>query len=735
MPTTPLREALQLAEFEMNAGRPGEALRSCDQLLGTHPRWLAAQRLKAKALVALNHLPEAEKLLDSVLASHPEDLDAFIDRAYLAQCKHDALGALACYRRACELARDNAALRAIHNQLAAQLGRPPYTPSHTGLARLYQRTELFAHALREWDVALQANPNRLDAQIGMAETLWRMGDSHRAQEVCRYILRHMPTCLKPLLLLVVFELDAGHREEAQQITQIVAEMDPEQLVAGELLGDLVASGHTSLAQLFRVAVRTQPSRLLANDSQTGAFPAINGAARPGAAIATGQLATGPLFLRPKTNPLYEPAPTSKLEFPQSAPSRANNGSEHGNIEDFFSRSRASEIPAEFEYVFKETEYMLWSRDQEEPNTAEIQAIRSTPTSSAAHIAPPEEVDMRFIRFLQEQGARPIDATAATSNPSVHAAEKIDLPPFLVQAMAESAVMPMPVIAREDALVDDFATPPPNFAASQPFAHFIPPVMPVAPEDEPETVALPAMPPVIEAAAIAPSQANADVAALPTDAEEMQEAGDLPAVLPVADFAQSTPSAASSWGATSQPSLAPPAWTNPPSSLAAIAPSPFAEEERLKSEDALSHAAISQPAGPPLQPPPVTIEAIQQGLESAGFARLDTGRLASVASSLSHAPEAPADAPSVDANHHLELARTLRRQGHMGEALVEYRALVKATTDRMPEIIRDLRDAAIEDPREAEIHRLLGDAYIRQGDYVEALEAYNQASTLRHEIGR
>ena len=71
---------------------------------------------------------------------------------------------------------------------------------------------------------------------------------------------------------------------------------------------------------------------------------------------------------------------------------------------------------------------------------------------------------------------------------------------------------------------------------------------------------------------------------------------------------------------------------------------------------------------------------------------------------------------------------------MGEALVEYRALVKATTDRMPEIIRDLRDAAIEDAREAEIHRLLGDAYIRQGDYVETLEAYNRASALRHEVG-
>lgn len=697
MPTTPLREALQQAEAEINAGRPGEALRSCDQLLGTHPRWLAAQRLRAKSLVALNQLAEAEKLLDGILAAHPEDVEAFIDRAYLAQCKHDLMGALACYRRACELARDNAALRAIHNQLAVQLNRPAYTPSHTGLARLYQRSELFAHALREWDVALQANPNRLDAQIGMAETLWRMGDAQRAQEVCRYILRHMPTCLKPLLLLVVFELDAGHGAEAQRLTQMVAEMDPEQLVAGELFGDLVASGHVALAQLFRVAVRAQTTPLMAaNQSQTGTFPAINGQARPGVPQPTGQLATGPLFLRPKTNPLYEPAPTSKLEFPTSAPSNGN-GNGHGTIEDFFSQSRASEIPAEFEYVFKETEYMLWSRDQEEPITAEIPVIGSAPTASAPPApapspppsppAAPDEAEMRYIRFLQEQGARPLDDTfAPTSLPATDSA-KIAVPDFLIQAMAESAITSAP---SEDPVTAP-PEPPEPIVPSQPFAPSPPP------EATPEREPVPATP-------------MRPIEALPSGEPEALAADNAPDPWPVAEEPAQVEDAAL------------PAQELPP---AAPLPTPAPAQ------------VASEPPAPvttaPATPPPVTIEAIQQGLESAGFARLDTGRLAAVASSLDHAPPAT-PAPSVDADQHLEMARTLRRQGHMGEALVEYRALVKVATDRMPEIIRDLRDAAIEDPREAEIQRLLGDAYIRQGDYVEALEAYNQASALRHEVG-
>jgi hypothetical protein len=131
--------------------------------------------------------------------------------------------------------------------------------------------------------------------------------------------------------------------------------------------------------------------------------------------------------------------------------------------------------------------------------------------------------------------------------------------------------------------------------------------------------------------------------------------------------------------------------------------------------------------------PLTIEAIQQGLASAGFARLETGRLSAVASSLTPS-SGDAPATTTDVPKQLDAARTLRREGRLGEALAEYRTLVKAATDRMPEIIRDLRDAAIEAPHEAEVHRLLGDAYIREGDYVEALEAYNRASQLRQDEG-
>ncbi|MBA3826048.1 MAG: tetratricopeptide repeat protein, partial [Ktedonobacterales bacterium] len=434
MATTPLREALHGIETEITAGRPGEALRLCDQLLVTHPRWLDAQRLRARALVAVDRLPEAERVLDGILASNPEDGAAFCDRAYLMQRRGELLGALACYRRACELVRNNAGLRAAHNQLAAQLGRPPYTPSHTGLARLYLRAELFAHALREWDIALHANPNRLDAQIGMAETLWRSGDSRRAQTTSRFILGQMPLSLKPLLLLAFFNLEDGRPTEAQNLVRLAGELDPDQQIAGELFGDLVAAGHSGLAQLFRAAVRSKTSPLLAPESigQTGVFPAlVPRLSRPiSEPLPTGQLPTGPLFT-PK--PDFDLLPTGKLSYPPV------NG--NGEIEDFFSQSRASMMPDNFDVVFRETEYMLWSRDNEEPTTAEIPAI--TPTTP-----PPssEETDMAFVRWLQEQGARPLDdappAVALPALPPSTAPDApVEVPPFLRQALSEATDLP------------------------------------------------------------------------------------------------------------------------------------------------------------------------------------------------------------------------------------------------------------------------------------------------------
>jgi tetratricopeptide (TPR) repeat protein len=92
--------------------------------------------------------------------------------------------------------------------------------------------------------------------------------------------------------------------------------------------------------------------------------------------------------------------------------------------------------------------------------------------------------------------------------------------------------------------------------------------------------------------------------------------------------------------------------------------------------------------------------------------------------LAQAPISPTDYPA-----RLAAARALRDEGALDEALVEYRALLKNAPDLLPDVLSDLESSLDEQPEHPELHRLLGDARIRQGDYMAALESLNRSVSL------
>lgn len=696
MATTSLRDSLRLAEVDLAARKTGEALHAAEQLLVVHPHWLEAQRVRAEALIALDRLPEAEQMLDGILSCHPEHVRSFVNRAYLMQRRNDLLGMLAYYRRACELTAQNVNLRAIHNQIAGQLNRPPYTPSHTGLARLYLRAELFPQAIREWDIALQVNPNRLDAQIGMAETLWRMGSARRAQDVCLYILHRMDFCLKPLLLMTLFSLDQGNTSEAQNYVTRATALDPEQLMAADLFSDLVANGHAALANLFRHHARSLTSPLTAS--------AVEGKRSFTEPLSTGQLNTGPLFATTTPNM----SSTGKLPKVSEANEQIDLTQP---LEDYFARSRAKEMPHDFRKIFQETEYMLWSRDNEEPITVETpvtpesqsasNGVPALPSSTTATSAA-GQAEHDFLTWLQAQGARPLSANEPEPT-TVPARDEVlpkvpadpdSLPPFLRQALAEQSdqdKQPEATINDDLGHWNTYADPtqqPPVIAE---------PIYQSSVTEQPTVMTTPSQPPVIDPVHVAPPINHALTSSATFD----------------------TPSPAHE---SSQPEpMTVPIETVPP---AAIPESVSPQATQVAQSEHREQQSVAPAAAD--KPRQVTMEGIEQGLQSVGFARLDTGRLSSLST-----VEPPA-ATTVDVPTQLAHARSLRQDRRIGESLSEYRTLVKSSTDDLDMIIRDLRDAAIEEPNEPEIHRLLGDAYIRMGDYLEALESYNRSSSLRTE---
>ncbi len=246
----PLGESLRKVEAELAAGHAEQALALCQQVQSQYPRALAVQRVLGEVYLTLRKPREALGALERSLAGDPEDARALCARAIIHQMHGDSAAALAWYRRACDVRPDDPMLRASYRELAAHLDQPPYRPTRVGLARLYLRGNLLTHALREWETLVAEHPEQLEAQVGLAETLWRAGRAQVAEEQCRRILANAPSCVKAHVLLAALLLDRGLRDEAQRHADRSAELDPDHRIAQALFADRLAAGDQALAALL-----------------------------------------------------------------------------------------------------------------------------------------------------------------------------------------------------------------------------------------------------------------------------------------------------------------------------------------------------------------------------------------------------------------------------------------------------------------------------------------------------
>ncbi|MFI5273135.1 MAG: hypothetical protein ACHQ4H_08910, partial [Ktedonobacterales bacterium] len=166
------------------------------------------------------------------------------------------------------------------------------------------------------------------------------------------------------------------------------------------------------------------------------------------------------------------------------------------------------------------------------------------------------------------------------------------------------------------------------------------------------------------------------------------------------------------------------------------------------------------------PAPVTLEALERTYAGSGFQPIDLrpGELASIAGQTGSAPApragaAHASQPLTDAEHRATrdepaapaepreppvpaldpadyAARLERARGQLGEdslpdTLAEYRLILKNAPGLLQDVLDDLNEMLAEHADQPEIHRLLGDAHTRTGDYLSAIEAYNRAVALSH----
>jgi tetratricopeptide (TPR) repeat protein len=118
----------QLAEECRRAGNYQEAVEVCRAGLELHPGYLSARVTLGRALIELNDLETALAELEHVLKSAPENLAAIRGLAEIHHRQGSLAEALAQYRSALALARNDPDLQRTVDELARQV-EPPLPPA------------------------------------------------------------------------------------------------------------------------------------------------------------------------------------------------------------------------------------------------------------------------------------------------------------------------------------------------------------------------------------------------------------------------------------------------------------------------------------------------------------------------------------------------------------------------------------------------------------------------------
>ncbi|MGO8947843.1 MAG: tetratricopeptide repeat protein [Ktedonobacterales bacterium] len=655
-----LSDNLRNIEAEIAAGRPEQALTLCLELQTRYPRALALQRVLGETYLALRKPREALGALDRALAGNPEDARACCARAIVQQIHGDAPSALKWYRRACDITPDDQVLRSAYRELASSQGQPAYRPTRLGLARLYLRGDLLSHAIREWESLLAEEPDSLEVQVGLAETLWRAERFQPATDRCERILSNAPSCVKAILILAIMEHDTGHPDVAERLVRRTADLDPDCRIGQLLCADRLAAGDQALQALFfkrneSAAARdgvashplnTQGSANVPNNDSGGARTRF-----------TSQPLPEPAMLRNpsvKSQPLGSRSPQPGSPIPE--------------------QQRGNTLPANFRNIFAETEYMLWGREADDSG----EAYRTTPLSPGGSIPNISNTGSREDQFarsnvfvppgLRDQGVNMDDTEARAS---------IN---FVNWLQAQGAL-------QQDAVP-------------------IPPRAPVTRHLPSETADAAATFPITEQLSTreytsAPTSFQAPVEQTPPASTEAL----------AARYSLTQSETEQSW----EHSLL-------PSAPVAGVPSKSEDLRRMFAELGDQTGAHRAAEGQ---------VAADQQFTSSGFHGVETGA-GDAAPTVRREPGLLLPEQEAEPSDHparLERARQRRSAGQIDQALADYRLVLKNAPDLLADVMEDLNESLEEAPEHPEVHRLLGDAYIRQGNYLQALEAYNRAVAL------
>ena len=176
-------------------------------ILRHYPRFIAVYIQMGLAAQNVGLLADSVDLLQRALSGHPEDPDAW--QALFHAATH------------LELLSEAAIAKAYVGDLDPKVS--PETPIARGHAA--RRTGDWRAAYAFYREGLATQPHRMDAALGLAESLFHLGHLNQAQSLARFILAELPYSLKAYLILV-FSHTQTHRSLSHTHLRTIHALDP-----------------------------------------------------------------------------------------------------------------------------------------------------------------------------------------------------------------------------------------------------------------------------------------------------------------------------------------------------------------------------------------------------------------------------------------------------------------------------------------------------------------------------
>ena len=212
-----LRDYLNLITELVDEGRLDEAIAHCRNILEQFPRHLETYQLLGRALLDLEVYDDAIDAFKRVLSVDPEIaiIQAGIAIAYSE--KDDVQKAISHMELAYDIDPSNQAIAAELSGL--YLRRDGHAPaqidmSRAALARLYIRGSLYKQAANEVAALISEQPDRIDLQIMLAETMYRDQKLKEAARLAIKIVDQLPLCLKANAILAGVWTSTGRHDQA-----------------------------------------------------------------------------------------------------------------------------------------------------------------------------------------------------------------------------------------------------------------------------------------------------------------------------------------------------------------------------------------------------------------------------------------------------------------------------------------------------------------------------------------